>query len=205
MDTQTPEELAVEQAATREVKEEEVRAEVIAEFGFDEVDDAERIDKAVKREIEGRKKLSDAIGQKIKHRSEKEALLKDPRLQKETPPPPVEKQVPTAEIGKVVAQELEKRDLNSLEYSDELKKEIQRVAQVQGISVMQAARDPYIVFKIDEWKKEQKQEEATINRTNRSSGKKNYSVDSPPDVDMSTAEGRKEYDNWVTWAKKNGG
>lgn len=195
----TNEEHVAEQAALAEKKEEEVRAAIITEFGFDEVDDAERIDKLVTKEIESHKKLSSAIGQKIKHRTEAEALRNDPRL-KVTPPPPEAKSA-TEDIGKVVAQELERRDLDSLEYSDDLKKEIARIAQVQNISIKQAARDPYIVYKIDEWTKEQKTNEAAISRTNRSSGKKSY-TEVPPTVDMSTPEGRKEYDEWVAWARK---
>jgi hypothetical protein len=186
----TAEELAAEQVASQEVKEDEVRAKVIADYGFDEVDDAERIDKLVTKEVENRKALSSAIGQKIKHRTEAE------ELRKKVIQPSQESKLPTEEIGKVVAQELEKRDLDSLEYSDDLKKEIQRIAQVQNISVKQAARDPYIVYKIGEYEKQAKIDEATISRTNRSSGKTNYSFDKPPEIDQSTEEGRKEWDEY---------
>jgi hypothetical protein len=196
-------EIAAEQAALAEKKEEEVRASIITEFGFDEVDDAERIDKLVAKEMDSHKKLSSAIGQKIKHRTDAEALRNDPRL-KVTPPSQEAPQPAAEDIGKVVAQELEKRDLDSLEYSDDLKKDIQRVAQVQNISIKQAARDPYIVFKIGEWEKAQKADEAAISRTNRSSGKKNYSIDSPPDVDMNTAEGRQEWNDYLADMKKAG-
>lgn len=72
----TAEELASEQQALASVKEEEIRAKVIEDFGFDEATDSERIDKATAREMESRKKLYDAIGQKIKHRKEAEELRK---------------------------------------------------------------------------------------------------------------------------------
>ena len=187
----TPEELAAELAATQVVKEDEVRAKVISEFGFNEVDDAERIDKLVQREVEQSKKLSSAIGQKIKHRTEAEELRKKVPLT-----PPVEKQnaLPAEEIGKVVAEQLERRDLESFDYSDDLKKEIQKIAKVQNISIKKAALDPYIVYKIGEYEKEQKSEAASISRTNRSSGKKDYSFDKPPEVDMATPEGRAEWE-----------
>jgi hypothetical protein len=194
------EEQVLEQGAAQELKEEEVRSKIIAELGFDEVDDAERIDKLVAKEMENHKKLSIAIRQKIDWRTKATTAPTDPPKPSQEAPKPA-----TEDIGKVVAQELEKRDLDSLEYSDDLKKEIQRVAQVQNISIKQAARDPYIVFKIGEWEKAQKADEAAISRTNRSSGKKQYSLDAPPEVDMSSAEGRKEYDDWIAWAKKNGG
>lgn len=196
-------EKAAEQEATKEVKEEEVRASIITEYGFDEVDDAERIDKLTKKEIESRQKLSSAIGQKIKQRTEKEALLNDPRLK----PPvvtPAENNIVPEDVTKVVAQQLEQRDLDDMDYSDDLKKDIQRLAKVQGISIKQAARDPYIVFKIGEYEKEQKTHEAAISRTNKSSGKKSYTFESPPDVDMTTPEGRKEWDEYLTAMKKAG-
>ena len=81
----TPEELAAEAAALGEVKEDEVRKNVISEFGFDEVDDAERIDKLVAKEVSSRKELSVAIGQKIKYRDSLAHEKKDP-----PPPPPKE-------------------------------------------------------------------------------------------------------------------
>ena len=195
----TPEQIAAELAASQAVvKEEDVRAKVIEEFGFDPDIDQERIDKLVTKEVDNQKKLSAAIGQKIKHRTEAE------ELRKKLPPPPMEEKKETPDVPSLVKAELEKRDLEALEYSDDLKKEIQRVANITGVSVRQAARDPYIVAKIADYEKAQKADEATITRTNRSGGKKEFSLDSPPDVDMSTAEGRKTWDDYKAAMKKAG-
>ena len=49
-------------------QEEDVRENIITEFGFDEDTDSDRIDRLVEKEMDNSKKLSDAIGQKIKHR-----------------------------------------------------------------------------------------------------------------------------------------
>jgi hypothetical protein len=68
----TPEELAAEQAGLKAVQEDEIRAEIIADLGFDEEADAELIDKLVAREVGHRKKLSSAIGQKVKIRAERD-------------------------------------------------------------------------------------------------------------------------------------
>lgn len=75
------EELAAEQVQLQEVKEEEVRASIISEYGFDETADSERIDKLTAKELEHRKKMSQAIGQKIKWRTEATKV-------KDTPPQP---------------------------------------------------------------------------------------------------------------------
>lgn len=64
--------------------EEEVREAVITEYGFDEEADVERIDKLVAKELDHDKKLSSAIGAKIKHRTEAEELKK--KIPVETPP-----------------------------------------------------------------------------------------------------------------------
>lgn len=71
------EEIAGEKQATIELKEEEVRAKIIEEFGFDEEADSERIDKLTKKEIDNSKKLSSAIGAKIKHRTEAQKLAEE--------------------------------------------------------------------------------------------------------------------------------
>lgn len=199
----TPEEIAAEQAALAQQKEEEVRANVITEFGFDEVNDQERIDKLVAKELEHGKKLYAAVGAKIKHRTEAEALKNDPRL-KVTPPPPEAAKPATEDIGKLVQEQLEKRELDALEYSDTVKARIQRVVALDGSTVKQALRDPSVVNLIAEEEKEQKAEAATISRTNRSSGKKTYSLDSPPDVNMNTPEGRKEWEEYLQAMKKAG-
>jgi hypothetical protein len=58
----TAEELAAEQAGLVIPEEDEVRAKVVSEYGFDETADQEKIDKLVAREIEQAKRLSATIG-----------------------------------------------------------------------------------------------------------------------------------------------
>jgi len=77
------EELAAEQVATQEVVVADVRAEIVNEYGFDDINDSDKIDRLVERELDNRKKLSSAIGQKIKLRNERDAL-------KNTPPQKIE-------------------------------------------------------------------------------------------------------------------
>lgn len=192
------EELAAEQAALQVGKQEEIQAKIIEEFGFDPDTDAERIEKLVNKELEHQKKLSSAIGQKINYRTKLEEASKAPPTKVET------KAVPSEEVSKIVAEQLEKRDLDSLEYSDDLKKEIQRISKMTGKSIKETARDPYIANKIQDWEKEQRSEAASISRTNRSNGKKTYSFDNPPEVDMATPEGRKKWDDYLDEMKKAG-
>lgn len=196
---ETPEEIAAELAASQVVvKEDEVRVKVIEEFGFDPDIDQERIDKLVAKEVEGQKKLSAAIGQKIKHRTEAE------ELRKKVPVTPSEKKEETQDVGKTVNEILAQRDLEDMNLSDSLKKDIADWAKFKNISVRQAARDPIFVPQIAEYEKQAKIDEATTSRTNRSSGKAAPSMDSMPDFDMKTQKGRDEYDAWKDALKKAG-
>ena len=80
-----------------------------------------------------------------------------------------------------------------MEYSDEIKAEIKRVAQVQGISVRKAAKDPYIQFKISEVNADNRTTEAGITRTPSSRPAAPALDTSKPQFNMATEEGRKAY------------
>ena len=197
------EELEQERTALLEAKQEEVRASVISEFGFDEELDTDKIDKAVEKEMDSRKKLSEAIGQKIKYRKDAEDL----RV-KATPPIKPEVKIDPDEVGKVVdsklKETLEQRDLDALDYSDELKSEIKRIAQIAG-SVKQALKDPYIVFKIESYEKEEKVKEAAIGRTHKSGSSKEFDINNPPPFDPADVAGSdKAMKEWKAEAKKRG-
>ena len=197
------EELEQERTALLEAKQEEVRASVISEFGFDEELDTDKIDKAVEKEMDSRKKLSEAIGQKIKYRKDAEDLRA-----KATPPIKPKVKIDPDEVSKVVDSKLkemlEQRDLDALDYSDELKSEIKRIAQIAG-SVKQALKDPYIVFKIESYEKEEKVKEATISRTYKSGSSKEFDINNPPTFDPNDVEGSdKAMKEWEAEAKKRG-
>lgn len=202
----TPEELAAEQAAMVEVKEDEVRANIITEYGFDEVDDSERIDKLVAKEVKNRQDLSHAIGQKIKHRTAKENLEKEKQdfLTANATKPPTDEDIINKKVDEKLDERFEKRDLESLEYPEELKSEIQRIAKAQGVSVKKILSDPYIVFKVEEYNKTEEADEASISRTNKTGSKVKYSFENPPDVDVKTPEGAKKWDEYMAEMKRQG-
>lgn len=74
----TQEELAAEQEALKIPTEEEIRAKVIADFGFDEATDSDKIDKLTKKDLEDRKRLSKTIGQKVALREKLNKVPKEP-------------------------------------------------------------------------------------------------------------------------------
>lgn len=186
--------------------ESDVREKIINEYGFDEIDDADRIEKLTARELEQQKKLSAAIGQKIKLREQLKAK-EEPEIKAPDSKAPAS-QSDTEDLDKKLDEKLnerlEKRELDSLDYPDDLKDEIQKIAKVRGVSIKEAQRDPYIVYRVEDFEKEQKTDEATLQRTNKKGGKKVYTLENPPEVDFSTEEGRKEWEDYKAAMKKAG-
>ena len=194
----TPDEAQAEQEALAVAKDDEIRADVVSSLGLEENDDnREFIEKLVAREKENRGKLSTAIRQKINWR---EKATKAP-----TPPAPnqprteqhqydpdaVRKQTETT-----VRAELEQRDLDEMEYSDEIKADIKKLAQLQGVSVRKAAKDPYIQHRIEQAKAAERPLEAGVPRTPHAASARTEGQ--APKFDMSTEEGRKAFKEWKT-------
>jgi hypothetical protein len=160
------------------------------------VEDAERIEKLTKERLGTHQMKKSLTGQKIKWRNEANKPKEPTQTPAEAP------KVVTEDVSKVVAEQLDQRTLEELDYPEDLKKEIGRIAKTNNSSIKAALKDPYIAFKIDEHEKSVKTDEAAISRNNRSGSKKGYSMDTPPDVDMATAEGRAEWEKYKDWMKK---
>lgn len=200
----SPDEQIAEQEALQESKVDEIRESVISEYDFDEEDDAERIDKLVEKEVSNRKKLSEAIGQKIKYRDL--AKANDDPKPKEKAGKKVEDDSEDidSKLDKKLNESLDKRDLDSLDYPDELKTEIKRISKATGVSIKEALQDSYIVHKVEEHENKSKEDNASISRTNKSVGKKSWSFENPPEVNVRTEEGRKVWEEYKEEMKKQG-
>lgn len=204
----TPEELASEQEALKDIDEAEVRTQVIADLGLDETDDAEVIDKAVKREVKQRQITQSAIKQKIKYRDAKPPADKPPKEGEDPKPDDKKEDQPkplTAEdVAKLATDAARKvRDeefLDEQDLPDEIKDEIRRVAEIGKKTNREAMKDPYIVAKL----KEHEAEDAAASNNHRTGKPKKFDPNTPPDVDMQTEEGRKAYDEWFEKAKAAG-
>ncbi|MGF6428216.1 hypothetical protein [Bradyrhizobium elkanii] len=203
----TPEELAAEQAQVQLPKEEEVRAEIIQEFGFDPENDKERIEKAVAKEMSSRTKLSKAIGQKIAYRTK----LNEPKPPAATPPKAPDTSPQQPSVSDAVNEALEKRDLDDMDYPDNIKQEIARVAKITGKSVKAAARDPYVVATfIEPHNKKVAADKAGLSRNGNNTGGSGaaFTIDNPPVIDSSTPEKLKEttkaFEDWKAAMKEQG-
>lgn len=196
-DTQieSAEDLAAEKDFQNVPTEDAIRDSIIKEYGFDPENDAdkERIEKLVKNELGHKTKLSTAIGQKIKYRE---------RATSSKPTPPAskpEKGLTQEDVSRQVNAALEQDRLNALEYPDNIKVAIKRVAEIGNISIREAQQDPYIASMIETWQRDTGADGAAVTRTNKSGGKAMTDTDPsiPPDVDMNTKEGRDAYDAWL--------
>lgn len=196
----TAEELEAEKQQLTEVKEDELKDKVIEDLGLDPDVDVDLINKIVSQRIEDKKKLSEAIGQKIKYRTqlfEKTSELK-PEPKPEAKPKETEKDI-KSEVFSI----LEEQRLEDIDLPEELKQEVRKIAKLNNISVKKAAEDPYIQYKKQELEAAAKAEEATISRTKKGI-KVKFDLDNPPKPDLSTEEGRKEWEEYKSFLKSQG-
>lgn len=157
---QDPAELEKLENEFKEKTQDEIRQSVVDEYGFDEYEDGEKIDKLVNKELEHQKSLSVAIKQKRKWREEAETL-------KKTTPPPVNAPQVMSDVEKLLDEKFEQRELGALQVSDEVRKEIEIYRKLNGVSVREAQNSDYIKFKIQQEEQRARTESASIggNRT----------------------------------------
>jgi len=187
----TPEAKEAEEKALKETPQEELRSQIIERYGLDEETQSEFIDTLVKDKIEEQKRFSTAIKQKISWR-EKALKVVEPKKDVQ----------PIIQGNFVTKEELEQRDLDSLDISDELKPEIKKYATLNKVSIKEAMKSDYISFLKEKHELKAKNEEASIGNKSVTQSKKDLSSKTPSDFDRSTPEGRKEWEEWKKWNKE---
>jgi len=133
---------------------EEVKANVITEFGLDPEDETNKvvIDKIVADRIESQKSLSKAIDQKVAYRSKAvEAGLLDPITFE-----PISKEPKKPSADDPNSDRLEAIDLRSRGYNDE------EISVLQKYGGVKALEDPIIMAGITEMRAKSAAEKATI-------------------------------------------
>ncbi len=192
----SPDEAKAEQEALAVAQEDEIKNQVIEDYSLDPDEDFDLIDNLVLKEMANRKKLSDVIGQKIKWREKATAGKTDKGTESKD-----DEGSKAGDIETKVREQFEQRDLEELDYPDELKAEIKLLAKIQGVSVRKAAQDPYILFKKEKYDEEQRAEEATVSPKTKGRQVK-FDSQTLPEVDMSTPEGRKTWEEYQEFLSK---
>lgn len=114
------------------------------------------------------------------------------------------KSAQSSDIDKMLDEKLEKRELESLDLSDELKKEVQNYARLNNVSVKKALSSEYIVFRKEKEEKKERIDDASVGKGRKSTTKKDYSQKSPKDFDLRTPEGKAEWSEYQNWLKSQG-
>lgn len=126
-----------------------------------------------------------------------EAELK--KLKNQPKPEKKESVQPTREeILKV----LDERELDSLDFGDELKKEVQNYAKISGVSIKKALSSDYIVFLKEKIEKKQRAEDASLGNKSRATVKRDYSTYNPGESDLRTPEGKADFAKWEDHVRK---
>jgi len=184
----------------KEFSAEQTREELVEKFNIeDNEDNTELLDGLVADKQETHKKFSTAVRQKIDWRTKFEEV----EVKEVVPEPkaPSAQEVNEENILKKVDERLEERDLNANGLSEELAIKVKSYAKVNEVSVKEAIDSDYIKFEIEAEEKETDAEEASLGGKSKANTKKGYSLDSPPEFDLRTKEGKEEFKNWEEWIK----
>lgn len=98
------------------------------------------------------------------------------------------------EARATIREELDSQYLADSEYPDDVKDEIKKVAKMNGTTIKQAEKDPYIQYKIQQAVQEQRFNASAVRNTRNSTPTDNADefLD-PKNFDLNTEEGRKAW------------
>ena len=199
-ETPTPEEIKQEEQEEEEIlatpEEAKIREKLVEDLGLDPDVDADLIDRLAKKELEDRKRFGKVVGQKRKWRG----------LAQKKPEVETKKDQPIKGEEKYITKEdLDERDfkgeLNSLDVSDELRKQVESYARLSKCSPKEALKSSYITFLKGEEDKKAEEVEAGAGGIRRTHTGKDISKVKKEemkasDFDFSTKEGRDAYEQW---------
>ena len=100
------------------------------------------------------------------------------------------------DIDKRLDERFEKRELDSLKVNDDFRTEIGNYAKLNGVSIAQAMETPYIKFRLEEVKKADDLEKASLGGGSQATATVDPSEIDPKKLDMTTDEGKKKFKEW---------
>ena len=144
------------------------------------------------QDIEALKEKNRQLFARAKKAETENKKLKEPKPESEKKK--VEKPIVNEDaIFKKIDERFERRELDSLNLSDEIKKEISSYAKLNNVSINNAAFSEYIQFKIEKEKKKAEIEEASLGKGNKKAIIKNYEEAKLSDFNHKTSEGQEEF------------
>ena len=175
------------------------------EVVVDENDDADVLKEKLEKIQENNKKLFARTkkaegfvlddGKWIKKPVEKKEVVEEKKP--ETPSGITEERV-----GQIMGEQLETRDLNDLDVSDDLRTDIKDYAKLKGISVKKALDSDYIKFRKTEEEKSATEDEASLGGGKRTTATKDPSKIEVNTLDTRKEEDQKEFEKWEEAKRK---
>jgi len=104
-------------------------------------------------------------------------------------------------VDQRVREMLEEKELDALDVSDAIRKNVKAYAKSEGISIKQATGSDYFDFLKQKEDEAKKVEDATIGSKRSAPSRKSFDADNPPDCDVTTPEGLKIFEEWKAWIK----
>jgi len=193
------EERTAEEEAQKEVEDEELRGKIASDLGIDADDEENKdlLEKLLQREKDHRTKLSGAIKQKISWREKAHKTSEKPpdnsgkgKSQDKGEQPDVDKL-----IEQRMNERFEKIDLDSLEMPDDIKQEVKDLSKVKGVSIREAAKNPYIQSRLAEYERQKRIDNASPGSKGKGSSAQfdpSKPLD-PKNYNMNTEEGIKSW------------
>ena len=174
-------------------QEEELDTDVV-----DEIDDSA----VLKEKLEKAQKANSQLFERTK---KAEGFVKDdagkwvkkpvePAPEKEPEKEPTAEEITDEKLDKALEDKLEKRELNSFDISDDLKKEVGAYAKLNGVSVKKARDSPYIQFRVKEVESADNADEASLGGGKGKTAK--TEIVGEGNFDLTTEKGRKDFAKW---------
>ena len=182
--------------------EEEIRTEVIADLRgdeeeFDEEANADLITRVSSRRLKDEEFKASVHSQKIERTEKAKKLEEELAALKGSSNTTLDENKLREKLREI----REEEKIEEMEYSDEIKGKIKTLAKLNGISVKKAAEDDYIKTIIKAEEDEKLSSDAALNSSNKGRAKKNLVNKNPNDFDLTTEEGRAE---WEEFKKQKG-
>lgn len=193
-----PKEKQQDEEALKTVSDEDRSSQVVEKYGLDAEEDSELIAKIVESDKEGHEILSTAIGQKINWREQAQKPKEEIKPGGEKPEEKPQPSAPETDVGKLVKEGFEERDLISLDLSDEIQEEIKAYATAKGVSILEASKSEFIGFlKTKEEEKEREEESSASKKGGGTQSKRDFSKLADEDIAGLDDDEFDEYKEWL--------
>ena len=185
-----------------ELSSDEVKAEIIEKYGFDEDVDEEVIGKLVNDKLEDNKKFSTVIRQKIDWRTKAEAKVEGDKQTVAVTPPVQTDSINATDLLQKMDEKFEQRDLDETDLSDELKDKVKSYAKAEGVGIKKALESDYVTFIKQADDNQTKAEDASLGGNGKADANSDYTTSTKFEGDLSTKEGKEEFKKWEEAMRK---